>query len=422
MPKITSPIDPNISKAEKDWPAAVVASGHQTGVNLARNLVRRGVRVLVVDCNPAADSFRSIYGTPVLCPDPDEAPQEWLGFMLKLKTTLGGKAAIIAASDQMVSAIGLHSDALADNFYVSPSAKLQAQLALKEGQVQSAAQHGLPIPLTRYASTEAEVEIFADQCSYPCLFKPQQQRFWNAVLPGHPLYQQKVMISANRAELIANYRAAAELSPQVILQEIITGPDSNKRIHVAIYRRDGTALGHCTTQAYRTYPKFYGVPSVSEPIADEEVAEVCDRYFRHAGYRGMCEIELKRDDRDGQVKMMDINPRYSGVGDAMAYAGLDHGWLHYLDLIGKPVEPVQLNHLDFRHVMVCGDAVAVRDYWLGGNLTWAELRHSYRRPIFFYDFDWADRRIAISTLWYVTRVFLRTCQRYVQSGFKRGAG
>lgn len=417
-----SPHDPNTSRAESGWPAAVVACGHQTGVNLARNLLRRGVRVFIVDSNPNADSFRSIYGKSLLCPDPDVPSSEWLDFMLGLGATVGGKAALIAASDAFISAIGRHADALSEKFYISPSAKMQADLALKEGQIQSALQNGLPIPFTRNASSEADVEAFAAECTFPCLFKPQQHRFWDAAPFGHPLFLQKVMISSNRANLLENYRIAAAFSPQVTLQEIIVGPDTNKRVHVALYRRDGTRVGYCNTRQFRTNPKLYGVGSISEPVDDPEVAEVCDRYFRNAGYRGICEIELKRDNRDGKVKMMDINPRYSGGGDAMPYAGLDHGWLHYLDLIGHNVEPVQLPKSDFRHIMVRGDVVAARDYWLGGDLTLAEIWRSYRRPIYFYDLDWRDWRLTASTLWAVVRVLLRTAQRYIQSGFKRGAG
>ena len=49
---------------------------------------------------------------------------------------------------------------------------------------------------------------------------------------------------------------------------------------------------------------------------------------------------MKRDTRDGRVKLIEANPRLSGGGDAAPYAGVDLCWLHYLDLIGKRVAPV----------------------------------------------------------------------------------
>ena len=75
-------------------------------------------------------------------------------------------------------------------------------------------------------------------------------------------------------------------------------------------------------------------------MADPETDEVCDRWLRNLGYSGICEIEMKRDSRDGRVKLIEANPRLTGGGDAAPYAGVDVCWLHYLDLIGKPVTPV----------------------------------------------------------------------------------
>ena len=90
----------------------------------------------------------------------------------------------------------------------------------------------------------------------------------------------------------------------------------------------------------RCDPIGFGPASVTEPVRDEETDGVCDRFLRSIGYAGICEIEMKRDTRDGQVKLIEANPRLSGGGDAAPYAGVDTCWLHYLDLIGVPVTPV----------------------------------------------------------------------------------
>ena len=391
-------LDPNPAQARAGWPPVVVGSAFQTGVLLARNLERRGVRVYLVDSDPSMHGFRSIYGTTLRCPNPDSEPAAWLKFMLELGDRVGGRPVLIAASDQFVSAFGAHEQELAGKFRLAASASMQAALALKEGQVRLALQHGLPIPRTRYANSEADVDQFAAEAQFPCLLKPQQQRFWSNAPAGHPLSIAKVLTAGTAGELMSQYRLAAELSPEVVLQEIIEGPDQNKRVHVAVYRADGERVGCCTTKEFRSFPKLFGVPSVVEPIQDPEVDSVCDRFFRSAGYRGICEIELKWDDRDGQVRMMDINPRYTGAGDAVPYAGLDHGWLHYLDLIGERVEPVQLNGRDFRHIMLGNDVVAIRDYWRMGMITWDEIRRTYRRPVYFYDLDWRDWRLAAGTV------------------------
>ena len=167
-------LDPNPPRAEPDWPVAVVASAFQTGVLLARNLQRRGVRVWLVDSDGSMHGFRSVYGKSLLCPDPDTQPEAWRDFMIKLSATLGGRPVLIPASDMFVSAIGRFAAELERHYRFCPqaTAHLQAELAVKEGQIRLATAHGLPIPRTSYVSTVAEVEAFAAQAQFPCLFKP----------------------------------------------------------------------------------------------------------------------------------------------------------------------------------------------------------------------------------------------------------
>ena len=47
---------------------------------------------------------------------------------------------------------------------------------------------------------------------------------------------------------------------------------------------------------------------VTEPVIDEDADRVCDRFLRRIGYVGICEIEMKRDTRDGRVKLIEANP------------------------------------------------------------------------------------------------------------------
>lgn len=399
---MTDEFDPKTGRAGPGWPVVVVASAFKTGVLAARSLERRGVRVVLVDCNKSVEGFSSIHGTTLLCPNPDRKPDDWLSFMQQLAKRLGGRPVLMAASDQFVSAIGLCADELATHYRLSSCTDLQAALAVKEGQIQLAHEHGLPMPHTRYVVNEAEAAAFAETAKYPVLIKPRQHRYWCKAGPGHPMYQVKVVQADNPPELMRKYRLAAQLSKTAVLQEKIEGPDTNKRVHIAVYRQDGLRLAHLTLKELRC--TRFGVPTVCEPVDDPKVAQICDRFFQASGYRGTCEIELVWDERDNTPKMMDINPRFSGSGDATTYAGIDQAWLVYLDLIGAPVEPVTPAPRDFRHIMLENDMLAIRQYWQDGLLSWSNIRRCYRRPIHFWDFELRDWRLATRTLWRTVRL------------------
>src|SRR5947209_3947906 len=95
----------NPERAEKDWPPAVVAGAFQTGVNLMRNLLRRGVEAYAFDANPKQTGFHSRYGKTFLCPNPDTDPEAWVSFMHNLARRIGRKPVLIPPADQFVSAM-----------------------------------------------------------------------------------------------------------------------------------------------------------------------------------------------------------------------------------------------------------------------------------------------------------------------------
>jgi hypothetical protein len=90
------------------------------------------------------------------------------------------------------------------------------------------------------------------------------------------------------------------------------------------------------------------------------------------------------------VFLIEANPRFSVTGDVASYMGVDVGWLHYLDLIGQPVELVAPSRYGFRHIVVGRDLPAMPMYVAGHIFTWGEIMRSYRGPLEFFDFDRHD--------------------------------
>jgi D-aspartate ligase len=397
----------NALRAQKDWPWVVVTGAFQTGVVLMRDLLRRGLRVCCIDHNPAQQGFRTIYGKSYLCPNPEDAPDEWVQFMRSLAGRLGGKPVLISSADLYVTAIADHAATLEEHFVFAHSVASQALLATKKRQYELSESHGLPVPRTRFVTSLEEIVEFGSVARFPCLLKPVHFRDWMRLPAGHPLRDEKIVVASSKEDLVVKYQLAAEASSELVAQEIIEGPDTAKLVYLSCYAKNGPRLGHCMLRQLRTNPKDFGSASVVEPTVDEEADRLCDGFLRGMGYTGICEIELKRDSRDGQVKMIEANPRYSVTADAGKYAGVELGWLHYLDLIedltGQKVLPVEPDGRDFRHIVLERDSAAIASYRKAGMLSWKQLLRSYRRPVGFFDFDWKDWRVSASTMDQVLR-------------------
>jgi predicted ATP-grasp superfamily ATP-dependent carboligase len=281
----------------------------------------------------------------------------------------------------------------------------QALLATKKRQYEIADGNGLPVPKTKFVESIEEVRSFANEAQFPCLMKPVHFREWERFPNGHPLLNQKIALAYSQTELEANYRSAESVTSAVVIQEIIEGPDTAKMVYLSCYGRGGKRLGSCMVRELRTTPIHFGSASVVEPISDPETDAICDGFFQSIQYEGLCELELKRDSRDGRVKLIEANPRYSVTADAASYGGVDLGWLHYMDLIDEPMEPVGWNGRYFHHIVLRRDVECFRSYLEAGLTTWGGIAKSYKTPAFF-DFDLRDWRLTLDTCVYVLKALL----------------
>lgn len=409
-------------RADPGWPSAVIAGAFQTGVLGVRSLKRRGVRAVMFDCSASMPGFKSRYGPARLCPDPDSKPAEWLEFMQGLARELsaqgGGKPVLIASSDRFVTAIFRHADALRDHFALSPGVPLQGLFAEKESQYSLAEKHGMPMPLTQFAGGETDVIAFGEKAMYPCLMKPNHFREWEKLPAGNPLLMQKVSIARSAAELLASYRSVAAVTPNVILQEIIEGPDTAKRVYLSVYDRDSRRIANALFLEWRCDPFGFGPATVTVPVVDPEADAVCDAWLRSIRYSGICEIEVKRDTRDGKVKLIEANPRLSGGGDAAPHNGVDICWLHYCEMVGQPVQPTGPDGRYFKHIVLRAEGAALPNYWRAGLIGWRDIFSTYKPPLAFFDLDWRDPIYTLETLYVTLRLLSRGIWRNLKGGKK----
>jgi predicted ATP-grasp superfamily ATP-dependent carboligase len=388
-----------------------------------RSLSQRRVEVHAIDFNPSQPIFRTVYGKAHLCPNSDRQPREWLDFMTALSRRMVRKPVLISSSDQYVTAIAEHAAALEPYFtFCQSSAAAQGLLATKKRQYSLADEMGLPVPRTRFVECPEDVLAFSCTATFPVILKPLHFREWKQIPSNHLLFEKKLIVVANAKELEAQYTMAAKINPQMVVQEMIEGPDTAKLVYLSCYDRNSRRIASCMMRQIRTEPIHFGSAGVVEPADEPDADRLCDEFLRKLRYFGLCEIELKRDTRDGCVKMIEANPRFSVTADAAAYAGVDLGWIHYLDLIGEPVAPVSSDGRSFRHIALFRDVACFHSYIKAGLLTWSGFLASYRGRVFFFDFDLHDPRVTWRTLISLARMLAGSLIRSVFPGFHRSHG
>jgi predicted ATP-grasp superfamily ATP-dependent carboligase len=145
-----------------------------------------------------------------------------------------------------------------------------------------------------------------------------------------------------------------------------------------------------TARRTRQYPIDYGLgSSYVEAIEVPELFELAEKLLGHMGVSGMVEVEFKRDLRDNEFKLLDINVRPWGWHTLCIACGLDFPYIEYCDVLGQPLTPAapQYGH---RWVRLLTDIPAGLQEARAGLTTPAAYLRSLAGKKVFSVLDWRD--------------------------------
>jgi D-aspartate ligase len=156
----------------------------------------------------------------------------------------------------------------------------------------------------------------------------------------------------------------------------------------------------------RRYPTNEGGATyhVTEWLPD--TAEAGRKFFRGIGFQGLGNVEFKLDRRDGELKLIECNARFTAAQALVTRAGVDTAWIAYCSATGR-----ELPRVTRYREQVCmwnpePDYRAFRELRQAGALTtWSWVRSLARRKITPYS-DWNDPWPAALKLWELVRIGL----------------
>ena len=308
----------------------MVLGSDYRGLAVVRSLGRRGVPVCVVAHGDDVLATRSRYATHrVELRGTGEAEQ--CEFLLDLAERLGLRHWVLfPTADETAALVARSHEQLADPFELtSPPWRTLRWAHDKRLTYQLAESTGLRYPRTWTARSTVEVaELDID---YPAIVKPAIREEFN------PLTAAKAWRVDDRETLRDRFAQAAELlEPELLLlQEVIPG---NQNLSYAALCRQGEPLASVVARRTRQYPPDFGRASTFvETIDEPEVAVAAERFLAAIEFDGLVEVEFKRDPRDGELKLLDVNARVWGWHSLCGRAGVDLPYLAYRFARGESV-------------------------------------------------------------------------------------
>lgn len=327
----------------RDRPAAVVFSGHITGLAVARSLGRRGVAVVVLDRDERgiALSSRHAHATAAV-PNPQTQEGDFVERLLQIGEWLPQQAVLFPTNDDWLLAT-LRARAKLETHYRFPVASLDIvdRILNKVELYREAKRLGIPIPNTHELS-DATWETVRDEAQYPLILKPAHQRvFYDA-------FGVKVFQVDTPAAFEAFWRRTRP--HDLVAQEIIPAEHAEFVSLGSHIDARGEMRGAFVGRKLEQYPEGFGTACLVEGIDDPEVIQQGTRLLRALRYHGISELEYIRDRRDGVLKVIDVNTRvWKWIGLPIA-AGIDLPWLAYAEATGlderahAPKLPLRWSH------------------------------------------------------------------------------
>lgn len=339
-------------------------------LTMARLLVRRGVGAYGLGNHRGSYVLRSrAFRGTVLAPIAND-PRPWLE---RLDGFAGSAGVLISGSDA------------ATELLESKRAEIPRPLRSFEGEGSAhmavmdkaslyrlAAAAGVRTPWVHRLRSRAELSAIAPLVSYPCIVKPAL---------SHEGKRAGAFVTTRVADaqaLSAYAGAALAAGVELLVTELVPGPEENLEGAVTVRRRDGSYALAYGRHKLRQHPYGTGVGSLLESAEVPETMALARRLLDHAGFHGLSSLEAKRHAVTGERVLIEVNvraPANFGLGEA---CGVEAAWRTYATLAGIALGP-QRPQVNGRKVVIpYTDALAAAALLKRGELSLPGLVSSYR--------------------------------------------
>ena len=313
-------------------------SMHHGALGVMRSAGRLGISVFHAQPARRSPIDRSRYSRGGLLLPADAGEDRTLALLREFAAE-HGRTILLAVDDASAMFVADHSEELAEASFLFPRQPrgLTRALADKRAMHRLCVEHAIPTPLVAFPASEAEVRAHAADAVFPVVAKRIDASQPTAAATSN------VLVAGDPAELLAAYRSMeSSLGPNVMLQEYIPGaPDSNWMFNGYFDSRSECEVAFAG-QKLRQSPPDAGATTLGVCMSSPLLEETTKRFMKALGYQGILDADYRLDRRDGQYKLLDVNPRIgSSFRLFVAADGTDVLRALYLDLTGERVPTTQ---------------------------------------------------------------------------------
>jgi predicted ATP-grasp superfamily ATP-dependent carboligase len=365
-------------------PPAIVLGGMANALSITRSLGRAGIKVYALNEPDSHVRYSRFCHRCVEFPWSHDNAAEWARFLLGSASNHLRGSVVLAACDNAIEMLIEHREQLASKFLLDESnPQAQQQMLNKLDTYQQARAAGVPVPHFWVAENPENLKDLKSELIFPLIVKPLLSHF----VPRFG--GKKFVLVRNFEELEGIYRKIGDTRIATVLMEHIPGPDDRLCSYYTYLDEDSQPLFHFTKRIIRRFPVGMGTGCYHVTDWNPEVRDVALPLFQYVKLRGLANAEFKRDERDGKLKLIECNARFTAANCLVAASGFDLPLFVYNRLVGRPQAPLVKYRTGMRLWYPVDDFKAFRELHARGEMTWgrwlASLCHRKMLPFFRWD-------------------------------------
>jgi predicted ATP-grasp superfamily ATP-dependent carboligase len=312
--------------------AIVIGLDSITGLQTARVLRKRGIRVVGVARNPDHPSCGTRACERVVVSD--TAGDQLVRDVNAVAAALREPPVLFPCTDLSVLTVSRHRAELAGSCRMVLPQPGVIELLLDKALFETyARQAGLPIAATYVLRDRMDAAAAAAALRFPCILKPAvKTSSWLARTKA------KLFTAADEAEFLRIYDTCHAWTDLLIAQEWIEGPDTAHVTCNAYFDASSRPVATFVSQKLRQWPLAGGVGCLSREHRDDLVLDETIRLFQGVGHHGLAYLEMKHDERSGRCVIIEPNVgRPTGRSAAADASGVELLYSQYCDALGRPL-------------------------------------------------------------------------------------
>ncbi len=325
-------------------PPVILLGGEANALSVARDLGRMGVAVHLL-CEGETCIRHTRFARWI-------RTDSWEDFLLGSASDDLRGAILLACSDAGLQLLNTCRQRLASRFRLDEShPPAQEAMLDKLATYKIAAAAGVATPKFWEITSRQQVLDVRGELVFPLLVKPRLSHVFEKQ------FGRKFLTAENFEQLLAGVDAAEKVGVDVLLMELIPGPDDLLCSYFTYLDAQSRPMFDFTKRVIRRFP--VGMGGACYHITDwiPQIVEPGKKLFAAARLRGLANIEFKLDRRDGQYKLIECNARFVASNALVSASGLSLARFVYRRLTDGPPETMN----DYRRGLRQWDPI--RDWW-----------------------------------------------------------